>query len=349
MSDSPSVFDFLQNRILTHYPAARMILEGQMPAPRTAIVYPTYVCNQNCLWCEYAEDNRTIHEIMPGDKLRQLLRDLYDLGVRGVEFCGGGEPTLHPELPAVIREMKEMGLSVGLLTNGTRLSGELAQAIVDCGSYVRIGFDSSNADTFSRLKRPKVAAAGFDCVCENVRDLVKLRNSSGTWVLISMKVILSQENYTEVGDCVALARRLQVDSIQFKAARVCDSELTPEQCVSVKQQMKAAAEKYPEMKVVGGVDKYDMKEQCWLSPLQIMVDTLGDVFLCCYYRQRKEAHTIGNCFETPLRDLWYSERHWEAIRNIKPTECSLLDCRFVRYNETMTDLLVNHDAQFEFI
>ncbi len=349
MTKKDEVFDFLQNRILTHYPAAQMLLEGKMPAPRTAIVYPTYICNQNCLWCEYAADNKNIHTMMSDEQLRKMMTDLYELGVRGVEFCGGGEPTLHPALPALIHEMKAMGLSSGLLTNGTKLQDELAEAIVDCSSYVRIGFDGADEATFERLKRPKSKDAGYETVCQNVSNMVALRNERNTKLLISMKIILTADNFTQVEDCVKLALQLGVDSIQFKAARLCDTELNAEQSASVEEQILAARESHPGMTVVGGTRKMNMTKQCWLTPIQIMIDTMGDAFLCCYYRQRKESHCFGNVFEKSLHDVWYGDRHWEAIRNIKPTECNLLDCRFVNYNRIMNTLLKEHDAQFEFI
>jgi len=349
MNEEKGVFDYLQDRILTHYPAARMILEGTMPAPRTAIVYPTYVCNQNCLWCEYAADNREIHTIMTDEQLRGLMDELYDLGVRGVEFCGGGEPTLHPLLPELIHDMKAKGMKSGILTNGTRLKGPLADAAVECSSYVRVGFDAADAETFERLKRPKSHDAGFDAVCENVAKAVAMRNAAGSELLISMKVILTADNYTQVEGCVALAERLGVDSIQFKAARLCDTELNAEQAGAVRALMAEARARRPAMAVVGGVDKLNMTRQCWLTPLQVMVDTLGDAYLCCYYRHRKATHRFGNCFEQPLRDVWYSRRHWDAIKGIKPAECNLLDCRFVHYNAIMNLLMRDNDAQFEFI
>jgi len=349
MASQEGVFDFLDKRILTHYSAARMILDGDMPPPRTAIVYPTYVCNQNCKWCEYADDNKNIHCMMSDEQLRRLIDDLTDLGVRGVEFCGGGEPTLHPLLPGLIREMKTHGLSTGLLTNGTRLNGDLAEALVDCASYVRVGFDAANAEMFDKVKRPNTPAAGFDAVCDNVANMIALRESRGGRVLISMKVILSADNYTEVEASVDLARRLGVDSIQFKAARLCDTELDAQQAALVTAELERLRGRYTDVPIVGGVDKVNMTRPCWLTPLQVMVDTLGDVFLCCYYRHRKQAHKFGNAFEQPLRDIWYSQRHWQAIKGIKPPECNLLDCRFVRYNEIMTMLMIENDAQFEFI
>lgn len=349
MSTNGRTFKFLENRILTHYPAAKMILDGNMPAPRTAIVYPTYICNQNCLWCEYAADNAEHQTMMPPDKLRGLVDDLRELGVRGVEFCGGGEPTLHPLMPELIRDMKAKGVSSGLLTNGTRLKGALAEAVVDCSSYVRVGFDSADEATFEKVKRPRVADAGFNSVCDNVRNLLRLRKERGGRVLISMKVILSADNQGEIENCVRLAIDLGVDSIQFKAARLCSTELDSGSAESVTDELARVRAKYPAMQVIGGVTKINMARQCWLTPIQIMIDALGNAFLCCYYRHRKSTHCFGNVFEQSLHDVWYGDRHWEAIRSIKPEECNLLDCRFVQYNRIMTELMLEHDAQFEFI
>ncbi|GMW01337.1 MAG: hypothetical protein AMXMBFR84_24740 [Candidatus Hydrogenedentota bacterium] len=346
-----NVFDNLDSRILTHWHEAKMIKDGQMPPPRTAIVYPTYVCNQDCLWCEYNAENtnKQLDRVMSAENLRKLIWDLRDLGVKGIEFCGGGEPTLHPALPALIREMKADGLSIGLLTNGTKLYGELADALVDCASYVRVGFDGATPETANAVKRPRTPEARFERVCQNIKAMVQDRNSKGTDAKISIKVVLDQNNYHEIEPCVQLALDMGVDSIQFKAARLCPSELTDAESDRANAMIDHCKSAYPSMIVVGGTAKINMHTHCWLTPLQVTVDTMGDVYLCCYYRHRKESHTIGNCFETPLKDLWYSDDHWTAINGIKAHECNNLDCRFVRYNQIMDEVMGSSDAQFEFI
>ena len=344
-----SALQYLQYRILTHYTEACLIANGKMPAPRTAIVYPTYICNQNCVWCEYAQDNAENRAIMPDERLFQLLEDLRDLGVRGVEFCGGGEPTLHPQFTEAVRRTHKLGMGIGLLTNGTMLKGELAGLLVDTASYVRVGFDAASGEMMDRVKRPNSPVAGFDAVCANIANMVQLRNERDTRLLISMKVVLDATNYGEVEDCVKLALKLGVDSIQFKAARLCDTELTADQATHVGTELRALRARYPELPIVGGVEKLNMTTQCWLTPLQVTIDPLGDVYLCCYYRHRKESHCIGNAFSEPLRDVWYSQRHQRAIRAIKPLECNVLDCRFVHYNRIMSQLLTEGQGQFEFI
>lgn len=345
------VFDTLQSRILTHWPEAKSILERKMPAPRTAIVYPTYVCNQDCLWCEYNAENtnKNLDRVMSRERLFGLIEELRNLGVLGVEFCGGGEPTLHPNLAELVRDMHSKGQSIGLLTNGTKLKGELASALVDCASYVRVGFDGATPETANAVKRPKTPEARFEAVCENIAAMIALRNERKTKVKISIKVVLDQNNVHEIEQCVQLALELKVDSIQFKAARLVASELTEEQSEEVNHTLARLRPVYPGMAIVGGTEKINMTTHCWLTPLQLTVDPMGEVYLCCYYRHRKDRHSIGNCFETPLHDLWYSEEHWEAIDGIQPHECNNLDCRFVKYNQIMNEAMVHNDAQFEFI
>lgn len=344
------VFSFLQNRILTHYPAMVKIQQREMPAPRMAIVYPTYVCNQDCLWCEYSAENTEHHTIMPNDKLRQLIADLDGLGVQSVEFCGGGEPSLHPILPEMVRDLARRNMKVGILTNGTKLKGDLAEAFIEHGSYVRVGFDAGTEETMHKVKRPRSPEARFDAVCENVRNMIRMRNERGTACRISMKFVVDQGNCHEIEDAVRLAIDLDVDSVQFKAARVCDTELSALESERVNSEIERCRTEYAgQMTVIGGTKKINTTTHCWLTPLQLTIDTLGEVFLCCYYRHRKDKHSIGNCFSDSLNDMWYSETHWEKIDGIDPCECNNLDCRFVKYNEIMNTLMVDGDAQLDFI
>jgi MoaA/NifB/PqqE/SkfB family radical SAM enzyme len=344
-----SVFNLLHTRILSHYESAKKILAHEMPSPRTAIVYPTYVCNQACPGCEYQDDNNNIAAMMSKKQLFSVIDQLADIGVKGIEFCGGGEPTLNPYFGEALVRLRKKGMSAGLLTNGTNVKGNLAEVAVETLSYIRISLDAATAGTYATVKRPKSSASGFDAVVSNIKTLVLLRKKYRSKVTLSVKFLVSRLNEFEIEKAAELANRLGVDSLQFKSVRIFKSLIVSGKERAIQNRIFALAKKYPHLAVVGGVGRADITMKCWLSPVQIMIDALGDVFLCCYYRHRKKTHCFGNMFKKPLKKIWYSKCHWDAIRSIKVSECNVLDCRFGVYNELMHQMMIKDIAQLDFI
>jgi pyruvate formate lyase activating enzyme len=96
----------------------------------TAIDYPgrlacilfTGGCNLRCGFCHNAEfvlpDRlKEITQTIPFETVINFLKQRQGM-LDGVSICGG-EPTLHPDLPDKIRQIKELGFLVKLDTNGT--------------------------------------------------------------------------------------------------------------------------------------------------------------------------------------------------------------------------------------
>jgi MoaA/NifB/PqqE/SkfB family radical SAM enzyme len=86
-------------------------------------------CNHFCGFCSNPSTPYT-HSF---ESMRPLVDDLVARGYFGV-ILTGGEPTLHPELPAIARYASEQGLHVRMITNGHRLAEPgLARELVDAG------------------------------------------------------------------------------------------------------------------------------------------------------------------------------------------------------------------------
>ena len=79
---------------------------------RLASVEITRRCNNACPYC----DQPKTEQDMPVAQFASLLDALSDQGVEAVAL-GGGEPTLHPALPALLEAAGRRGLHVGLTTN----------------------------------------------------------------------------------------------------------------------------------------------------------------------------------------------------------------------------------------
>lgn len=89
-------------------------------------------CNFRCPYCHNAELLGDGEEVMTVAGLLAFLRKRQGI-LEGVCITGG-EPTLHPELPALLREVRALGYAVKLDTNGYRpeiLEAVLNQRLVD--------------------------------------------------------------------------------------------------------------------------------------------------------------------------------------------------------------------------
>ncbi len=346
-----SVLDYLQLRVLSFYHEATQLKRGEMPAPRMCILYPTYVCNHGCAGCDYAQLNRG-GRVLGRAEFDHVLDQLRLVGVKSVEFCGGGEPTLHPYLPGAMDRMIRDGTAFGLLTNGTNLTEEICDRLVAHGSYCRISVEAGSRETFDRYKKPRNGQAGFDRVIGNIRTIVEKRNARlpDTRLQISYKYSIDRNNYGDVARAVALARRLGVDSIQFKCVRNVDSEITDPRIIrALTAKLERLGRRNSGFRIMANLEKSRLRGGCWLSPLQVTVDPCGDVYICCYYRHRMEKHRLGNLLRQDLKDIWYSQAHWEKVRQIDPQECNRYDCRFHVYNELMRELVIEDTGQLTFI
>ena len=111
------------------------------------------VCTFDCLYCECGFNAaRKAHKPLPTreEVAAALEEKLIAMKAEGIApdvltFAGNGEPTIHPELPELLRAVKALGYPVKLDTNGYRpqsLRALLAEGIVD---YVAMDLKNSPA------------------------------------------------------------------------------------------------------------------------------------------------------------------------------------------------------------
>jgi len=303
------------DRILSYYSEAMVIREGGMPSPRMALIYPTYLCNHKCPHCLYSGWNKKVH--LPYRRFVGLIDELNDIGVKGIEFCGGGEPTLYPEFKNIIKKIRTKNLDFGILTNGSTLD-RYGEFLVDNCVYVRVSLDSFNPITYRKMHG--VSLGRLPLI---LKHLVEYRNKIGSPCKIGIKALLCQDNIGEYDAIVDAPNAIGVDYSQVKYARACRGELAQGKTV--------------------------LKNRCWLSPIHTMIDAYGDVYVCCYYQYRKDRHVFGNIMDRTFYDVWFSDKHKEVIKRIIPDECNRYDCRFHKHNAFMEEVIDKNSIHVNFI
>ena len=96
-----------------------MRAEPAARAPLWLELTADYRCNNRCVGCDSADDSA------PGMSRDEALQALVDGRARGARslWLGGGEPTLRPDLPVLVKAARRLGYErIKLQTNGMRLS-----------------------------------------------------------------------------------------------------------------------------------------------------------------------------------------------------------------------------------
>ncbi|MCX7733555.1 MAG: radical SAM protein [bacterium] len=336
--------DLKYARILTFYDRIKAILRGEIPYPRMAIIYPIYGCNYDCVGCEYSPLNSKPTKLQ-FNRFISLIDELVDVGVEGVEFCGGGEPTLYPKLDQIISYGKSKGLKFGILTNGT-MSESIAEFLAKNLSYIRITMNAGTEQTYISFQRPKIKNA-WQVIQDRIKIINSVRKKYNPELIFGMKVVIGKTNISDLHNMVAFAKQMGFDNIQIKCLRQSPDELEP-------QQEKYLSEQIENLRSSNGFNiiyspKMSIERKCILTPLQTTIDARGDVFLCCYFSYREEQHRIGNIYEKTFKEIWGSEAHRAKIKSIVPQMCNMFDCRFIRYHKVVEDLIENNKGQFQFI
>jgi len=132
-------FSSNSTKLLKHLDKLKAIQDGKPPSPIMAHISLINACNLTCSFCCFA--NRDMGDRLPLEKVKQALDSFKKIGVTGVEFTGGGEPTLHPDFEEIVRYSHSLGFKLGICTNGARLGADrrIKQDIIKLFSWVRLG------------------------------------------------------------------------------------------------------------------------------------------------------------------------------------------------------------------
>ena len=80
-------------------------------------ISPTSKCNLSCSYCSVAKRNRQFQIEL--SVIQDYVTKLKSRGLKAVILTGGGEPLLYPDFNQLVCWLKNEGLKVALITNGT--------------------------------------------------------------------------------------------------------------------------------------------------------------------------------------------------------------------------------------
>lgn len=173
------------------------------------------LCNHDCGFCSYRmsghpsnalfslDGKRNPNRMIPTDKVREILDDCAQMGVRGIQFTGGGEPTVHPDHIDLFRHALDRGLKCALVTNGNLLRDGWRE-VLPRFSWIRVSLDAGTANTYGEMRG--ISRGRYAITVLNIKAIADAIRKAGSDCTLGVSFVVTRENHLE---CLDAARRVQ--------------------------------------------------------------------------------------------------------------------------------------------
>jgi MoaA/NifB/PqqE/SkfB family radical SAM enzyme len=155
--------------------------------PQISAIEATNMCNLRCTFCARPaiEKHRGLG-FMPFARFKELVETYKDQIITPV-LNMHGESTLHPDLPRMVRLVKDCGArSVSITTNGTLLNSKLFLELAEAGiSGIEVSFEGTDKQNYERQR----VGAHFEVVKQNILNACRLKIENNLNINLGINII----------------------------------------------------------------------------------------------------------------------------------------------------------------
>jgi organic radical activating enzyme len=329
-------------KLLKHLDRLKLIQDGKQPKPVMFHMSPCNPCNLTCSFCCFA--NRSMKEMLTVQQMKSAIDQFADLGVLGMEFTGGGEPTLHPDLDEVIAHAYSRNLAMGICTNGSRLKKIKNWHML---SWVRLGmygFDEGyeyDLDVFKGLDLEISAAYVWDGALETSTN----PNVTGKWTDPSKKIL--SKNFYKKENFFKMLKWVEENKIPTRIAfnAIKAVEEVKKDISTIRDLINQHEQKFGALKHAFLSD-FNFKgerrnDNCYMHMVKPCVFTDGNVYVCPSAELAPENEYQVND-EFKICDIdgitnFYQSQVGGADNIRRHHKCSF--CKYAYQNELLDDVL----------
>ncbi|GAV38291.1 radical SAM protein [Streptomyces acidiscabies] len=318
-------FLFEPFRLLEQQDRIAAYAAGEDPFPASVEFDPANSCNHHCEFCIYSSlHSKGRSERIDDGRLLELVEELAQLGVSSALFVGGGEPMTHPRTVDAIELAAAKGMSVGLVTNGSRVFPELGVRLRRSATYVRFSLDAADAEIHRRLH-------GNDDHHRIVRNLRALAEADGPCTVGTGYFI----NDGNVDDLVAAGRLVKdcgAQYIQYKSYSgvAIEPGLHQRMLAELGRALELDDDTF-DVHIVRRIFDNNVHQvrgytRCHWQQFKPVIGADGNVFLCAQKRTRTDAGpgiagVIGNVYENTFAEIWRGEQRRKVLAELELKSC----------------------------
>jgi wyosine [tRNA(Phe)-imidazoG37] synthetase (radical SAM superfamily) len=371
MKKDPNVYS--PYKAAHHIDKIQQMRKGEHPVPLQVQLIISDLCNHNCSFCAYRMEgytsnknfgqwdavkgmiNNNPNRMIPVEKCKEILDDCAEMGVKAMQFTGGGEPTVHPHHKELFQYTIDKGLDLALVSNGTVMREGVPEILAQ-GKWVRFSVDAGNAQSYAKIR--EVPESFFDKALNNIKKVVKAREKvPDSDLVIGVGFVVVEENWREIYEAVEKFSKLGVDNVRISAV------FTPED-------FKYFEKFYDDAKALAQKAKEDFETEDF-KVFNLFGDRIGDlivrkpeydfcsymhlntyiggdqkVYTCCNNAYNDDGE-MGSLKDQRFIDYWLSETKKEKYDCFKASNCAR--CMFNNKNRFINYMLEDNPVHVNYI
>ncbi|MBF0319219.1 MAG: radical SAM protein [Nitrospirae bacterium] len=302
---------------------------GRTLPPLHVRLKPTNVCNHNCRYCAYRSDNLQLgkdmvkSDFIPEEKMMEILSDFEAMGIQAVTLSGGGEPLYYPYIIKTIRRLSSTKIKFATLTNGARLTGEIAELFAHHGTWLRISMDGWDDESYTMYRGVK--AGEFTNIMKNIGDFKKLNGSC----YLGISLIVDERNAGHISDMIRNLKNAGADSVKISPCIISnDSEENNSYHKPFFEKVKGAVamaieelsgDNYEIFDSYHELDSKFKKNYTWCPYLQILcvIGADSNVYSCQDKAYNLDEGLLGSLKDMSFKEFWSANR--DCFYKINPS------------------------------
>ncbi|MBI4665254.1 MAG: radical SAM protein [Nitrospinae bacterium] len=332
---------------------------GRIMAPLHVRIKPTNVCAHNCGYCAYRTDYLQLgkdmgrRDFIPQPKMMEIIGDLADMDVKAVTFSGGGDPFYYPHLAEAVKKLAATKIKFAALTNGAKLSGELAELFSANASWIRISIDGWDEKSYAEYRG--VSEDEFRKVMGNIGAFAKLNGNC----YLGAVIVVDQKNAAHVYELVSRLKDAGVHSVKVSPCIMSnDGAKNNEYHRDIFEPVKEQAARAMEELAGEGFEIYDSyhllddkftKDYQWCPYLQILpvIGADQNVYSCHDKAYNLDCGLLGSIKEQSFKEMWFSDKN--RFYQINPSIHCDHHCVVNRINKQILEFIEADPDHLEFV
>lgn len=333
--------------------------ENSVMPPLHVRIKPINMCNHRCSYCAYRGADLQLgqdmqeRDVIPGDKMIEIIDDIIEMGVKAVTFSGGGEPLLYPFLADVLEKLADSPVRFATLTNGARLNGKLAELFAYHGTWVRVSMDGWDDRSYTTYR-----SASDREYSKIVNNMKAFKHYDGPCIL-GVSLIVDHNNAEHVFEFIKAMADIGVDSVKISPCIVsnegsANNDYHKPIFNKVKDQILRAQSKIsnPQFEIFDAYHELDEKfdkAYDWCPYCQILPVIGADmnVYTCQDKAYNLNSGRLGSIADQRFKSFWFNGK--EKFFSINPSIHCHHHCVANNKNSMLYDYLNSDPIHMGFV